>query len=206
MKNVCNLTSMKPDKLFENMGSTTMNKVTLEIVLDAFFDFKNKEIFNNAHGYKIQLNFIQNLFSTHLYILSPAQLQDIVNYVTTTLSYQGSLEVREMAGKVLSGIVHTMGEDSDIVKELYSTFVGKIKKAGSTLDLKHNYVGKSKKNEAKIHGAVIGLSAVVNAFPYIQPIPAWIPESLSILSRWTRFNGFIGQTVQNAMTEFEEQN
>ena len=204
MKNVCTMTNIHPEVLFENLGTSTMTKVTLEIVLDALFNFKNKNIFNNSHGCKVQLNFIQNVYSSYIYLLTNEQAEDIVTFVKNMLSYQGSLEVRELAGKVLSGIVHTMGDDSYIVKELCDTFETKIRKAGSTLDKKQKYVSKSKKNEAEMHGALIGLSSVVNAFPYIQPIPPWIPESLSVLSGWTRFTGFIGQTVKNSITDFKK--
>lgn len=204
MKNVCNMTNIHPEVLFEQLGSSTMTKVTLEIVLDGLFDFKNKKIFNTSHGYKIQLNFIQSLYSSYIYLLNPQQVEDIVTFVKNMLSYQGSLEVRELAGKVLSGMIHTMGEDSFIVSELCDTFGDIIKKAGNTLEKKQKYVALSKKNEAEIHGAVVGLSSVVNAFPYIQPIPKWIPESLSILSGWTRFTGFIGQAVKNAITDFKK--
>lgn len=204
MKNVCTMTNIHPEVLLENMASTTMTKTSLQIVLDVLFNCETNDYFNNAHGLKIQLHFIESLYFIHIYSLTKEQITDIVTFVKNLLYYKGSLEVREQAGKVLSGIIHTMGEDTPLIKELCFVFEKQIKKAGGSLSDKAIYVNKSKKKEAQIHGALIGISSVVNAFPYIQPIPQWIPENLSILSRWTRFTGFIGTTAKNSISDFKK--
>lgn len=204
MKNVCTMTNIHPTILLENMALTTMTKPTVKMVLSVIFNCESNDYFNNAHGFKVQLQFIENLYSMYIYLLTADQIKDIVSFVKTLLYYKGSLEVREQAGTVLSGIIHTMGEDTPLIQELCLVFEKQLKRAGSTLNEKSGYVNKSKKKEAQIHGAVIGMSAVINAFPYIQPIPQWIPVNLSVLSRWTRFTGFIGTTTKNAISDFKK--
>ncbi|XBW38274.1 hypothetical protein QEN19_003863 [Hanseniaspora menglaensis] len=204
MKNVCTMTNIHPEVLFEQMASTTMLKPTLKTVLSVIFSCETNDCFSSAHGLKVQLQFIENLYSMYIYILTKEQILDIVAFVKNLLYFKQSLEVRELAGKVLSGIVHTMGDDTPLIKELCLVFEKQLRKAGSSLNDKADYVNKSKKREAQIHGAVIGMSSVINAFPYIQPIPQWIPENLSVLSRWTRFTGFIGTATKNSLSDFKK--
>jgi proteasome activator subunit 4 len=55
------------------------------------------------------------------------------------------------------------------------------------------------------HAAVLGLSALVQAFPYTSPPPAWLPEVLTTLaSRAASDTGSVGKSVKQALSDFKK--
>jgi proteasome activator subunit 4 len=55
------------------------------------------------------------------------------------------------------------------------------------------------------HAAVLGLSALVQAFPYTSPPPAWLPEVLTTLaSRAASDTGTVGKSVKQALSDFKK--
>ena len=55
------------------------------------------------------------------------------------------------------------------------------------------------------HAAVLGLGALVNAFPYATPPPEWMPEILAMLaSRAANDAGAIGKTVKTILADFKK--
>ncbi|KAL4891888.1 hypothetical protein BDV59DRAFT_181201 [Aspergillus ambiguus] len=55
------------------------------------------------------------------------------------------------------------------------------------------------------HGAVLGLGALIQAFPYNSPPPAWMPEALTTLSvRAAGDPGIVGSSVKSIISEFKK--
>lgn len=55
------------------------------------------------------------------------------------------------------------------------------------------------------HGAVLGLGALVQAFPYNSPPPHWMPEALTTLSiRAAHDPGVVGSSVKSIISEFKK--
>ncbi|KAI9375287.1 hypothetical protein BJX61DRAFT_169817 [Aspergillus egyptiacus] len=55
------------------------------------------------------------------------------------------------------------------------------------------------------HGAVLGLGALIQAFPYSSPPPTWIPEALATLSvRAASDPGIVGSSVKSIISEFKK--
>jgi proteasome activator subunit 4 len=55
------------------------------------------------------------------------------------------------------------------------------------------------------HAAVLGLGALVTAFPYTTPPPEWMPEILALLaSRAAHDAGSIGKTVKTILADFKK--
>lgn len=55
------------------------------------------------------------------------------------------------------------------------------------------------------HAAVLGLGALVTAFPYVTPPPEWMPEILALLaSRAAHDAGAIGKTVKTILADFKK--
>lgn len=55
------------------------------------------------------------------------------------------------------------------------------------------------------HGAVLGLGALVQAFPYNSPPPYWMPEALTTLSiRAAHDPGVVGSSVKSIISEFKK--
>ena len=60
------------------------------------------------------------------------------------------------------------------------------------------------KNDPVIHGNILGLGAIISAFPYVFPLPKWIPKQLSTISSWARTNGISGMAAKNTINEFKK--
>ncbi|KAF9887984.1 hypothetical protein FE257_009373 [Aspergillus nanangensis] len=55
------------------------------------------------------------------------------------------------------------------------------------------------------HGAVLGLGALIQAFPYNSPPPIWMPEALTTLSvRAASDPGIVGSSVKSIISEFKK--
>jgi proteasome activator subunit 4 len=55
------------------------------------------------------------------------------------------------------------------------------------------------------HAAVLGLGALVQAFPYASPPPRWMPEALTTLSTKAAHDpGIVGQSVKSVISEFKK--
>lgn len=55
------------------------------------------------------------------------------------------------------------------------------------------------------HGAVLGLGALIQAFPYNSPPPSWMPEALTTLSvRAASDPGIVGSSVKSIISEFKK--
>ncbi|KAJ5322410.1 hypothetical protein N7452_010699 [Penicillium brevicompactum] len=55
------------------------------------------------------------------------------------------------------------------------------------------------------HGAVLGLGALIQAFPYNSPPPQWMPEALTSLSiRAASDPGIVGSSVKSIISEFKK--
>jgi proteasome activator subunit 4 len=55
------------------------------------------------------------------------------------------------------------------------------------------------------HAAVLGLGALVQAFPYASPPPYWMPDALTTLSTKAAHDpGIVGQSVKSIISEFKK--
>ena len=55
------------------------------------------------------------------------------------------------------------------------------------------------------HGAVLGLGALIQAFPYTSPPPHWMPDALTTLSvRAANDPGIVGSSVKSIISEFKK--
>jgi proteasome activator subunit 4 len=55
------------------------------------------------------------------------------------------------------------------------------------------------------HGAVLGLGALIQAFPYNSPPPKWMPEALTTLSiRAAHDPGIVGSSVKGIISDFKK--
>ena len=107
------------------------------------------------------------------------------------------VEVRDRAADVLSDIVHNIDNETEL-QNLIHKFNSKLD--GYTWDQKQ----KLSKGDTMIHGSIIGLGSIISAFPYVFPLPRWIPKELSRLSSWARTNGIVGKSAKDIISEFKK--
>ncbi|POW12958.1 hypothetical protein PSHT_07915 [Puccinia striiformis] len=134
---------------------------------------------SQAKSWKVRLDVLTVLrvfFFHQIYNLSRPQVEEVMESLCKLLE-DSNMEVREAAGTTLSGIVHCSERESILhLKERF------------TKTLRENPVPKQRFLEngverpgyqstlIKIHAAVLGSSALVNAFPY--DVPPWVPQIL----------------------------
>jgi len=55
------------------------------------------------------------------------------------------------------------------------------------------------------HAAVLGLGALIQAFPYTSPPPAWLPDVLATLARRASADpGMVGKSVKKRFGDFKK--
>lgn len=55
------------------------------------------------------------------------------------------------------------------------------------------------------HAAVLGLGALIEAFPYATPPPTWMPEVLALLARKAASDpGIVGKATKSILAEFKK--
>ncbi|CCK70013.1 uncharacterized protein KNAG_0D02640 [Huiozyma naganishii CBS 8797] len=151
----------------------------------------------SSHQLKLKLSFIQFFLSAHLLRLDQEQKNIIMEFIVTNLYNDKLVEVRDRAADVLSDIVHNIESEQALI-QLISRFSSKLD--GLTWEQKQEH----SKTDSRIHGSVIGLGAIISAFPYVFPLPRWIPEQLSRLSSWARTNGVAGASAKAIIAEFKK--
>lgn len=150
-----------------------------------------------SHEIRVQLVFAENFYSKNMLQLSMDQKQSILRFVVNQIYNRHFVEVRLRAAEVLSGIIHTLS-DTEIPNKLIDEFANGL---GN-----HSFANKKKlsKTNSQIHSCVIGLGAIISAFPYVSPLPQWIPSKLSSLSSWARTSGMSGTAAKEIISDFKK--
>ncbi|CCD26110.2 proteasome activator BLM10 NDAI_0G03330 [Naumovozyma dairenensis CBS 421] len=193
-RDMCKLAGLDPSKLLLGLAYLPMRKSEVSKVVQLVCHTK----VDTSHQLKLQLLFVQHILSTELLQLTKQEKTEIFEYVVKSLFNGQFVEVRVHAADVLSGIIHNSGEDETLFQSLLDRFSKSLS----------NYTWEQKKKlsktDIKIHGSVLGLGAIISAFPYVFPLPKWIPSQLSILSSWARTNGMAGLAAKNTINTFKK--
>lgn len=113
------------------------------------------------------------------------------------------VEVRALAGATLSGLVRCGLADADALRPALLARADtpiRQRKRGSTAAAAAPPTAEDKQNLVRRHGGVLGLAALLEAFPYA--VPAWMPAALVALSTHISDPDPIGPTVKVSMSEF----
>lgn len=197
-KDVCKLGGMDPTTDFLAVAYLPMRKDQIQDIIDLFCtDFEQSKSTNTSYELKLKLAFLQHFISSELLQISESQRKTIFEFIVQQVYNPLFVEVRIRAADVLSDIVHNV-KDSDELKKL-------VRRFSSNLD---NFTWEEKKllskTDIKIHGSIIALGAIISAFPYIFPLPRWIPEELSKLASWARTSGLAGRSAKDTISEFKK--
>ncbi|KAI9102563.1 hypothetical protein DFS34DRAFT_609661 [Phlyctochytrium arcticum] len=146
------------------------------------------------------LPMLQIFFFRHLFLLSPEVVNQVMEGVAGLLE-DAHLEVRQLASVTLSGLIRcSQREAVEVLKERFTR----------ELSLTHRQQRKNRDapptspsnshTVQKRHAAVLGLSALVQAFPY--DLPPWMPSVLTTLAPCVEERSPIGPSVQRVFAEF----
>ncbi|GAM87899.1 hypothetical protein ANO11243_059270 [Dothideomycetidae sp. 11243] len=156
---------------------------------------------------------IQVIYFRHLFLMTQTLAQDLFDCVRDML-HDVQLEVRLGAGATLSGMIRCspVGFRDTTVAALQKHFTNLLlknplpKKKPGRLDAPPG-TPTPEQNKVVInrHAAVLGLGALVQAFPYSSPPPAWLPEVLSTLAGKAASDpGTVGKSVKSVLSDFKK--
>jgi proteasome activator subunit 4 len=151
--------------------------------------------YSSVHQLRHQLTFIENLFSRQLLILSPEQKVQLISRVDELL-FHSSVEVRSKAADVLAGIIHN-SKDLDTIDQFVERYKNILSKRGNKKQM-------SNEKLIKLHGAAIGLGALISAFPYTSPPPEWMPDQIVALARASSYPGVVGKSAKDILSNFKK--
>ncbi|CCK71148.1 proteasome activator BLM10 KNAG_0G00920 [Huiozyma naganishii CBS 8797] len=196
-KDVCKLAGLDPTKMFLELTSLPVSAKDVELIV-AYFCHKNGNV-RSSYQIRVQLMCLEYILSAQLLQMSGEVLAVISDYVKLQLFNPDFVEVRLGAAKVLSEIIHHSMKSTDPALKLL------LKKFNAGLP-RSSWEEKQalSKTSVEVHANVLGIGAIVSAFPYVFPLPSWIPEELSRLSFWARTTGMVGTAAKDIISEFKK--
>lgn len=160
----------------------------------------------------IQVIYFRNLF------LLPAEQGEALFLCVREMLHDTQLEVRLGAAATLSGMIRCSPiavRDAKItaLKKHFTNLLIKnplpkrpaAGSAAARAEATGTPTSESNKLTLTRHAAVLGLGALVQAFPYTSPPPAWLPEVLATLAgRAASDPGTVGKSVKTALSDFKK--
>ncbi|KAK3075553.1 hypothetical protein LTS18_014017, partial [Coniosporium uncinatum] len=161
---------------------------------------------------------MQVIYFRRLFLLSASQRQALYDCVTAMLG-DSQHEVRLGAATTLSGMIRCspVGLRTKTITTLKKQFADTLRKnplpkrkaAGIKATESSSRVGtpspEVKNLEFKRHSAVLGLGALVQAFPYTSPPPEWLPDILATLALKAAGDpGMVGKSVKTILADFKK--
>jgi proteasome activator subunit 4 len=150
---------------------------------------------------------MQVIYFRRIFLIMPEQQEALFAAVADMLE-DTQHEVRSGAATTLSGMIRCspVALRNNILSSLKAKFIDSLKKnpmpkkqPGTSTPINNN------QQVIRRHAAVLGLGALVTAFPYVTPPPDWMPEILALLaSRAAHDAGAIGKTVKTILADFKK--
>ena len=161
---------------------------------------------------------MQVIYFRRLFIIDKALQQSLFDCVASMLE-DSQLEVRLGASSTLSGMIRCSPSAlrERIVSQLNKKFTQSLTK--HPLPKKSRIPGGNSATNTGTstptpehtklvvtrHGAVLGLGALVQAFPYQSPPPTWIPVVLATLANKANSDpGMVGKSVKSILSDFKK--
>ena len=159
---------------------------------------------------------IQVIYFRHLFLMPLSQAEALFLCVREML-HDVQMEVRLGAAATLSGMVRCSGlalrnRQITALKKHFTNLLVKNplpKKVKGALAQASSGTSTPTQEASKLvltrHAAVLGLGALVQAFPYTSPPPAWLPEVLATLAgRAASDPGTVGKGVKTILSDFKK--
>lgn len=203
MKDVCQLGNIEPISAFKRVSQIPFAAHNLEAVV-AMLERYSSEKLNNVQFF-ILGEFTETIFFKNLFHLSKGQRRRILD-LTVKMTCHKSLEVREASAATFSGLIHATppGEIEEVVASYTNQFRNVLDKVRRKYR-KSGFKNISSDDTLALHGATIGLGAIVHAFSFLSPPPKWIPEILTVLSdKSSGINGIVGRSAKETLSKFKK--
>lgn len=200
IKDACKLAEISVDAIFLMLASTRYNK---EQSVDIINLLKNNLGWEtpNLTQYKHILAFFGIYGTIRFLERTPEQRKELMEIVCSMLSNQ-HLYVREQFSYNIKIFVHLFldSEREEVIKSCIKRFKKIIKKNKPNKNVKL-----TNEQMNMVHGATLGLCALVEAYPYSTPPPKWLPDVLSLLEvKCTSYNGIISRAAKDTLSQFKK--
>lgn len=139
------------------------------------------------------LLFLQSFFFNHLFLMDETMRLQLGTVVKTCL-YDTQIEVRELAGDTLNGIIRCSppNEQQHYVNTFSKEFLNCL-------------TAKPSRNAIDRHASVTGLGSLLNAFPYTSPPDPWVPKVLvTIAVKAAGDSSVVGKAGQQVLSDFKK--
>ena len=160
---------------------------------------------------------MQVIYFRRLFLIAPEQQRNLFECVASMLE-DTQLEVRLGASSTLSGMIRCspLPLRTTVVADLEARFTKMLLDNPLPKKPKNNPVSAASTGTStptpehaalvlKRHAAVLGLGALVQAFPYSSPPPQWIPGVLTTLANKANADpGMVGKSVKSILSEFKK--
>lgn len=154
---------------------------------------------------------MQCLYFRRLFLIEPAQ-QEILFEAVSNMLVDPQMEVRLGASATLAGMIRCspLPLQSRIIPTLIDRFSTALRKNPPPPRRNINAAGSGTSTPVEVtntvirrHAAVLGLGALVAAFPYKTPPPDWLPDVLARLAR-VGGEGVTGRSVKTILADFKK--
>jgi len=142
--------------------------------------------------------------------MPPEQQRALYDCVSAMLS-DVQLEVRIGSAATLSGMIRCSPTDvrNKMIHELKDLYTTTLRKNPLPKRVVGERISTPTPEQNRIvitrHGAVLGLGALVQAFPYTSPPPSWLPEVLATLALKAAGDpGIVGKGVKQILADFKK--
>lgn len=210
MKEVCQLGSIDPITVLKSTAQINYTKDKLSTIIDMLTNYlgnnvgEDTELLNTVQTL-IMGEFTEIFYFKNLLNFTPDDRQQII-HLANGLLYHKQVLVREAAANTLSGLIHISPPEE--VEVIIDKFSKDYKKSLDKVRRKHrashfkNLTGESL---ILLHGATLGLGALIHAFALLSPPPIWVPDLLTTLvNKCSGVPGVVGKTAKNSLSKFKK--
>lgn len=200
VKDACNLAEINIDSLFLILGSIRFKEKDHDTVIE-LLETNMGWTSPKLTQYKHVLAFFGVYGTVRFLERTPEQRRKLME-ITYKMLFNSHVYLREQYAQNVKLFIHLFLHSEK--EEIIRTYIKKFKKI-----LRKNKVDKNTKlsNEqiSLVHGATLGLRAMVEAFPYTTPPPQWLPDILSVLEvKCAGYPGVIGRAAKDALSQFKK--
>ncbi|CCE66193.1 hypothetical protein TPHA_0P00350 [Tetrapisispora phaffii CBS 4417] len=193
-KDMCKISGLDPAKLYVSIAYMPIPRAYISDIINLICD---DSVVASSFQKQLQMSLIQHFLSSQLLQLTETEKSMILEEIITNLYNSQYIEVRMRAAEVLSDIVHNFGDEQRLTM-LIARFSKEL------CGFSWEPARACRRPTSKSTAVWSGWGPIVSAFPYVFPLPKWIPEQLSVLASWARTHGMAGIAAKNTISEFKK--
>ncbi|KAI9151972.1 Proteasome activator complex subunit 4 [Paramyrothecium foliicola] len=153
---------------------------------------------------------MQVIYFRRIFLTKKAQ-RDVLFAAVSDMLGDAQLEVRSCASTTLAGMIRCSPRRirDPMIMQLKQRFEDELQR--NPMPKRNRLVAGTEtpvdvhKQITRRHAAVLGLGALIEAFPYATPPPEWMPEVLATLARRAAGDpGVVGKATKSILSEFKK--